>query len=125
VVIRGRLEIVYTTIRVRRRDKERLEALAREMGTSMSGVVAWLLDRYEVAVRMEEIAALLTAVHARLARLEERLRGIEGAVDDLRRRLRAVGARQPEVSPIEEVEVPEWLKGNPWLEVIGERGEQH
>ena len=96
----------YTTIKVSRSIKERLETYARSRGLSLAAAVNQLLEEQRTALLLERIAALLEEQNRLLAEIRDVLRGREGAV--------------VEVSP--EPKLPSWMQDNPWLEILGRKG---
>ena len=104
----------YTTVKLSRELKERLEDYARGRGLTLAGAVADLLDRAETLAVLEDIRGLLEEQNQLLRRLLE-------AVEAGSLASPGVSEGSPEPAETEEP-LPSFAEGNPWLEVIARRG---
>jgi len=93
----------YTTIKVSRSIKEKLEAYARTRGLSLAAAVNQLLEEQRTALLLERIVALLEEQNRLLAEIRELL-----------------WSGQPSVlaEAPGEPELPSWVRDNPWLKIL-------
>ena len=93
----------YTTIKVSRSIKEKLEAYARTRGLSLAAAVNQLLEEQRVLEELAEIKRLLEEQNRLLAEIRELLRSGQPSVLS-----EAPG----------EPELPSWVRDNPWLKIL-------
>jgi len=103
----------YTTVRIRRETAEKLRRMARENDTTMGSMV-------EILIRERRLEEQLAKIETALRRQEMLLKRLLQAVEELRA-VGGVARREIEVPELEGLEVPDFVRENPWLAVIRER----
>ncbi|MHA1589198.1 MAG: hypothetical protein ACTSVA_01155 [Candidatus Njordarchaeales archaeon] len=107
------MSVETTTIRVRRETRDKLRELAKKSNTTISNVVALLLERGEIAERLDMIIELLRERNELLKELIRIFKSREGEGGQVK-------AIREEVSTSseEEPELPSFVRDNPWLEIL-------
>lgn len=108
---------MYTTIKVPRELKEKLEEYAKSRSLTLAGAVERLLEESDLKEELREIGKLLKQQNELLRLILEELRKKE-----FREAVRESGMQEDEVYKEEiNAELPSFVKGNPWLRVLRQR----
>ena len=99
-----------TSIRVRKETRDRLRELARRSNTTIGNVVALLLERGEIAERVDMIIELMRERNELLRELIRILRDRVGEGRTVR--------EEGKVSRSVEQELPSFVRDNPWLSIL-------
>ncbi|MCS7126926.1 MAG: hypothetical protein NZ953_00830 [Thaumarchaeota archaeon] len=118
-----RIDQLETTIRQQIPAPER--QAVQVSGEDASGLIA-RIERLEARVssleKLGEIASLIEKLRARLEQLAARVEALESAG---KREVRAERSEQaPKEVPPEPVQLPSFLKDNPWVEILSKRGKE-
>jgi len=105
----------YTTIKVPRELKERLEEYARPKGLTLSGAIDQLLSEGSLKEELREIRELLREQNRLLRQILEELKRKEI------REFTKVEREKEEVREEAGEELPSFVVGNPWVKVISEK----
>ena len=99
----------YTTIKVTREIRDKIEEYARPRGISLGSAVARLLEENNIVEELREIRRLL----------EEQNKLLRDALSGLR-----VNTNVSIEASGETIDLPSFLSKNPWMEVLARRGRE-
>ena len=103
----------YTTVKLSRKLKERLEEYARSRGLTFSAAIDSLLEREGLREELKEIKDLLSEQNRLLREILEELRKMK---------VKEVATEEEEEVYKGVVEdVPSFVRDNPWVEVLAAR----
>lgn len=105
----------YASIKVLVEVKERLEEYARPRGLTLSAAISELLDRADTLSALRELRELLEEQN-RL--LREQVGLLRALLDAVKAGGVATVAVEPPEASTEDLELPSFAVGNPWLELL-------
>jgi len=101
----------YTTIKVPKPIRDKLEEYAKPRGLTLSGAIARLLEENKILAELKAIRELL----------EEQERLLRKLVD--KRESNAFPEASTEAIVVDE-DLPDFVSGNPWTAVLAKRGRE-
>ena len=110
---------MYTTIKVPRSVRDRLEGYARPRGLTLAGAIDRLLEENTILEELRGIRKLLEEQNRELRAIRsvlERDRGNRSGADVI------AGKDEGSVSEEDSGDMPSFVSGNPWLKVLSGRG---
>ena len=109
---RSRAEMGYTTIKLSRDVKRRLEEYARPRGLTLSAAVQRLIEDADIKPMLSRIIMLLEEQNSILREILQAVSGSRGYIRESIHR----------ETPAELEDVPSFAEDNPWIAVLKGRG---
>ena len=103
----------YTTVKLSRKLKDRLESYARSRGLTLSGAIDSLLEREELRKEIKEIKDLLREQNRLLGEILQEIRKLKVVSVEGGREV-----KEEVYKGVVEEEVPSFVRDNPWVEVL-------
>ena len=109
----------YTTVKLSRELKDRLEGYARSKGLTLSGAIDNLLEKEELRNEIKEIKELLREQNRLLGEILQEIRKLKVVSVEGGREVKEEVYKEV----VEEVggEMPSFVQDNPWVEVLVNR----
>jgi len=103
--------VSYTTIKIPREVKNKLDEYAKAKSLSLAAAIERLLDEAEIREELREIKELLREQNELLKMI----------LKEIRKRNTIIVKEKRELYIREEEELPSFLKDNPWLAVLSRK----
>lgn len=117
------VESKYASVKLTKEVEERLEAYARPRGLTLSAAIDRLLVEEGLRLLLERQLEELEEIRKLLEEQNRELRAIrlvlERGEED---RVEEVSSKEKSVSREDLADMPSFIAGNPWLEVLSRRG---